>query len=88
MEKVCNYFNVSEREIKSAKRVKNILIPRQIAMYLTRELTNSSLNSIGEYFGVKDHTTVINACKKIKNLIGMDNYIRSAVENIKRGLNE
>jgi len=88
MEKVCNYFNVSEREIKSTKRVKNILIPRQIAMYLTRELTNSSLNSIGEYFGVKDHTTVINACKKIKNLIGMDNYIRSAVENIKRGLNE
>jgi len=88
MEKVCNYFNVSGREIKSTKRIKNILIPRQIAMYLAREMTNSSLNSIGEYFGVKDHTTVINACKKIKSLIGMDNYIKSAIENIKRGLNE
>ena len=44
MEMVCNYFNISEKEIKSGKRIKNILIPRQIAMYLARDLTTSSLN--------------------------------------------
>ncbi|HOV21938.1 MAG TPA: chromosomal replication initiator protein DnaA [bacterium] len=86
MEMVCNYFNISEKEIKSGKRIKNILIPRQIAMYLARDLTTSSLNSIGEFFGIKDHTTVINACKKVKKLIENDTYIKNSVENIKRGL--
>jgi len=86
MEMVCNYFNISEKEIKSGKRIKNILIPRQIAMYLSRDLTTSSLNSIGEFFGIKDHTTVINACKKVKKLIENDTYIKNSVENIKRGL--
>jgi len=86
MENVCNYFRISEKEIKSEKRIKNILIPRQIAMFLSRELTGTSLNSIGEFFGIKDHTTVINACKKIKNLIENDRYIKEAVENIKKKL--
>lgn len=87
MEKVCNYFKISEKEIKSNKRIKRILIPRQVAMYLSRELTDTSLNSVGEFFGVKDHTTVINAYKKIKNMIENDNYIKNIVLNIKRDLN-
>jgi chromosomal replication initiator protein len=55
-------------------------------MYLARELTNVSLPKIGEAFGGKDHTTVLHACEKIKELINKDTNTRNAVENIKKRL--
>jgi len=55
-------------------------------MYLARELTNVSLPKIGEAFGGKDHTTVLHACEKIKELINKDTNIRNTVENLKKRL--
>ena len=85
-EKVCNYFKISEEDIRSNKRIKNILIPRQIAMFLSRELTNDSLNSIASKFGGRDHTTVLHSYKKIKLLYNSDDYIKRVVEDIKNNL--
>lgn len=56
--------------------MKSIVVPRQIAMYLSREMTNNSLPKIGKEFGGKDHTTVIHACDKISEIIKIDIDIR------------
>lgn len=86
LEKVCDYFKIKEEEILGKKRLKNIVIPRQIAMFLGRELTNDSLNSIAQKFGGKDHTTVMYACKKVKKMLEEDNYIKGIVTNIKKNI--
>ncbi len=66
-EVVANYYNLKIEELKSARRTRNIAFPRQIAMYLSRKLTDMSLPKIGEEFGGRDHTTVIHAYEKISN---------------------
>jgi len=81
---VANYFNVRVDELKSAKRSRNIAFPRQIAMYLAREIAGISLPRIGDAFGGKDHTTVMHACDKVKELIHTDNNVRNAVESINK----
>jgi len=88
IEKVCDFFHLTQNELISKKRIKSILIPRQIAMYLARELTNSSLTSIAESCGGKDHTTVIHAYKKIKNEIQKNEYLNNVVSRIKKNLEE
>ncbi|MCM8772795.1 MAG: chromosomal replication initiator protein DnaA [Candidatus Omnitrophica bacterium] len=85
---VCEYFGITEEEIKSERRVKNIILPRQIAMYLSREFTESSLNSIAFEYGVKDHTTVLHAYRKIKNLIEKDKNLKDVIETLKERINE
>ncbi|RJX18357.1 MAG: chromosomal replication initiator protein DnaA [Ammonifex sp.] len=64
-ETVANYFNLKNDDLKMKKRTRQVAYPRQIAMYLTRELTDMSLPKIGESFGGRDHTTVLHACEKI-----------------------
>lgn len=66
-EVVANYYNLKIEDLKSARRTRNIAFPRQIAMYLSRKLTDMSLPKIGEEFGGRDHTTVIHAYEKISN---------------------
>ena len=66
---VSEYFRVPISELRAKKRNKNIVLPRQVAMYLSRQLTNMSLPEIGNAFGGKDHTTVIHSCKKIEREI-------------------
>ncbi len=68
-EVVCRYYSVSIKELESKRRLKNITFPRQIAMYIIRELTELTLEDIGKEFGGRDHSTVINACKKVENEI-------------------
>ncbi len=63
-EVVANYYNLKIEDLKSARRTRNIAFPRQIAMYLSRKLTDMSLPKIGEEFGGRDHTTVIHAYEK------------------------
>lgn len=63
-EEVAKYYHIQLKDIKGKKRVKSIVVPRQIAMYLARELTDNSLPKIGAEFGGKDHTTVIHAHEK------------------------
>ncbi|QNQ81156.1 chromosomal replication initiator protein DnaA [Lactobacillus sp. PV034] len=82
-EVVANYFQTSTTELKGKKRVKQIVIPRQIAMYLSRELTDSSLPKIGQEFGGKDHTTVMHACDKISRALKTDAEIKSAVYDLR-----
>ena len=64
--KVCEYFDIKMSDMKVKKRSRGIAYPRQIAMYLSRQLTDYSLPEIGDYFGGRDHTTVIHAYEKIK----------------------
>ncbi len=63
---VCEYFGLKVQDIKAKKRTRDIAFPRQVAMYLSKILTDSSLSEIGKNFGGKDHSTVIHACKLIE----------------------
>ncbi len=69
-------------ELVSPVRKRSLTIPRQVAMYLSRTLTNSSLPEIGKMFGGKDHTTVIHACNKIKNRMNQEKAFSKEVEAI------
>lgn len=82
-EEVCKYYNIKFEDFKSRKRTKNIAYPRQIAMYLSREMTDLSLPKIGEEFG-KDHTTVIHAYEKISNEIKKDEFLSNQIEELKK----
>lgn len=64
--KVSEYFDIKLSDMRAKKRSKAIAYPRQIAMYLARQLTDYSLPEIGDQFGGRDHTTVIHACDKIE----------------------
>ncbi len=66
---VCEYFGLNMSDLKNKKRARNIVVPRQIAMYLSRELTDASFPEIGNRFGGKDHTTILHAYDKIKKEI-------------------
>ena len=85
---VAKRFNMDISELKGSCRSKEIVVPRQIAMYLTRELTDASLPGIGKAFGGKDHTTVMHACKKIEEKLSSDKSFASLVEEITRHIKE
>ena len=72
---VGQFYGVSLKEIKGAKRVQNIVHARQVAMYLARELTDNSLPKIGKEFGGRDHTTVMHAYNKIKTMLAEDDQL-------------
>jgi chromosomal replication initiator protein len=82
-EAVAERFHVKISEMKSRRRSKTLVHPRQIAMYLCRELTNSSFPEIGRHFGGKDHTTIIHACKQIAKAKEADLSLRSTLESLK-----
>lgn len=83
---VSKYFNINEDDFKSQKRSRNIAFPRQIAMYLCRELTNLSLPKIGKEFGGRDHTTVIHACEKVLEDMEKDLELKETIEEIKKNI--
>jgi len=83
---VAAHFNLKVSELKSSKRLKTLVIPRQIAMYISRQLTSSSYPEIGEKFGGKDHSTIIHAIKKIEKQIENDYQLKLTVENLKNSL--
>ncbi|MFC4402325.1 chromosomal replication initiator protein DnaA [Gracilibacillus xinjiangensis] len=85
-EAVGKRYNVKLEEFTAKKRTKSIAFPRQIAMYLSRELTDFSLPKIGEEFGGRDHTTVIHAHEKISKLLGTDQLLGKEIEDIKEQL--
>jgi chromosomal replication initiator protein len=77
--RVAEHFDVRLADMTSKRRPANIAFPRQVAMYLARELTNSSLSDIGDSFGGKDHGTVIHACKIVKRRIEEDEKTRNII---------
>jgi chromosomal replication initiator protein len=81
-ETVSERFGLSITELISDKRSQNIVYPRQVAMYLSRELTDSSLPKIGRQFGGRDHTTVIHATSKITRLIQKDQSVYNLVQEL------
>ena len=79
---VAGYYNIKVADIKSKRRTRDISVPRQIAMFICREHTKSSLPEIGRQFGGKDHTTVIFSYKKISNLIKKNKELKASVQEI------
>ncbi len=83
---VCSYFDISIEDIESKKRTKTLATPRQIAMYLCRDMTGLSLPKIGEYFGNRDHTTVMHACEKISTMITEDDHFRKVISELRSSI--
>lgn len=83
---VGKFYNVSVNEMKGSRRVQNIVLARQVAMYLAREMTDNSLPRIGREFGGKDHTTVMHAYEKIKGMIEIEDNLRLEIQTIKKKL--
>ena len=80
--RVSSYFDLKSKDLRSKRRLKQVVVPRQIGMYLSRKLTHSSLIEIGEKFGGKDHSTVIHSIKKIEEKINNDPYTKSVVADL------
>ena len=83
---VGKYYHVTVEELKGKKRTKGIVVPRQIAMYLSRVMTDNSLPKIGSEFGGKDHTTVIHAHDKIALSVKKDPVLQREIETIQNSL--
>ncbi len=79
---VAEHFQIKSIELKSSKRLKNLVLPRQIAMYICRKLTDLSYPEIGTKFGGKDHSTIIHAIKKIDKKMEEDLHTRMTVEKL------
>ena len=83
---VAEYYKIRVADLLSAKRTRSVTRPRQAAMALAKELTNHSLPEIGQLFGERDHTTVLHACRKVKELKESDNKFAEDYSNLKRTL--
>ncbi|HEX6727526.1 MAG TPA: chromosomal replication initiator protein DnaA [Nitrospira sp.] len=82
-EAVCAQFHVKMTELKSRRRSKTLVHPRQLAMYLCRELTDASYPEIGRQFGGKDHTTIIHACRQVTKAKETDQALQTTIETLK-----
>jgi len=79
---IAEYYQIKTSDIKSQKRLKNIVLPRQIAMYISRNMTNLSYPEIGDRFGGKDHSTIIHAIKKIEEKMTKDMSLKMTVDKL------
>lgn len=86
MKVVSRYYDISPDQLVTKKRSRDISHPRQVAMYLCRELTDMSLPKIGQVFGGRDHTTVMHACEKIQDSIDNNNDLRRTIMELKRNI--
>ena len=84
--KVGDYFGIKLADLKAKGRTKAVAFPRQVAMYLARQLTHASLAEVGRAFGGKDHTTVLHAVDKIQTLLQEDPKLRKTVDGIIQGI--
>lgn len=84
--KVAEHFDIRLADMTSKRRPENIAFPRQIAMFLSRQLTESSLNAIGEAFGGRDHGTVLHACRLVKDRMEVDASVRQVVLYLEKQL--
>jgi chromosomal replication initiator protein len=84
--KVCDFFGVKPSDLKAKNRTRAVAFPRQVAMYLSRQLTHASLSEVGRAFGGKDHTTVLHAVDKIQLLLQEDPKLRKTVDGLIQGI--
>lgn len=80
---VCEYYKVDENKVREKNRKKEIVIARQVAMYLSKKMTRSSLKTIGLHFGGRDHSTVIHAYNNIERIMGDDLQTRDSIDSIR-----
>lgn len=85
---VADYFKLSYADMKGKKRTKNIVLPRQLAMYITREITEYSTTEIGLEFGGRDHTTVMHGCQKIEERLKLDPNMDSSIQSLIRSIKD
>lgn len=85
---VCKHYGIKMSDMESSKKTNNIAYPRQIAMYIVREMTDYSLPKIGQFFGGKHYTTVLYACEKIENDQKIDKNLKQIIDNIKEIVKE
>jgi chromosomal replication initiator protein len=85
--KVAEHYDIRLADMASKRRPENIAFPRQVAMYLSRQMTESSLNTIGEAFGGRDHGTVLHACRLVKDRMEVDANVRQVVNYLEKQLN-
>jgi len=85
---VCRFYNISHAEIVGSKRSHNIVFPRQVAMYLSRELTDLSLPKIGSEFGGRDHTTVMHAQDKIRKLMSAQREVYNQIQQLTNAIRQ
>ncbi len=83
---VAEYYKIRVSDLLSKRRSRSITRPRQLAMALAKELTNHSLPEIGDSFGGRDHTTVLHACRKMRELVELDERIKEDYQNLYRTL--
>jgi chromosomal replication initiator protein len=81
---IADYFSLSYNDLKGKKRTQNIVFPRQLAMYIAREITEYSTTELGLEFGGRDHTTVMHACQKIEDRLKADPTLDSTIQTIIR----
>ncbi len=86
--KVCKYFSITLKDMESSNRSRRVTFPRQIAMYLSKEITDISFPIIGKSFGGRDHTTVLHAHKKIENDMKNDSQLKAMIEELISIINE
>lgn len=79
---VAGYFRVDPKTLRSRRRSREVLLPRQVGMYLARRLTGLSLEQIGDWFGGRDHSTVLHACRKIEEALAGDARLDVAVRQL------
>jgi chromosomal replication initiator protein len=84
--RVGDHYRVGARELRSRSRSREALLPRQVGMYLARQLTDLSLQQIGAYFGGRDHSTVLHACRKVEETLAEDASLSGAVRELRAGL--
>jgi chromosomal replication initiator protein len=85
---VAGYFSLSANDLRSKKRAQNIVFPRQLAMYIVRDITEFSTTEIGQAFGGRDHTTVMYSCDKIEEKMKADPTVEPTIESLKRLIKE
>ncbi|MBR0598421.1 chromosomal replication initiator protein DnaA [Sinanaerobacter chloroacetimidivorans] len=85
---ICKHFNIKQADLESAKRSRNLAFPRQIAMYICRDMTDLSLPKIGEFFGNRDHTTVLHACDKISSEMKTNESLREVIKELENSIKE
>ena len=83
---VCKKYGIKTADIESKKRTRNLTVPRQIAMYLCKELTDTSFPKIGDAFGGRDHSTAVYAYEKISKEINTNSQLASEIEELKNAL--
>jgi chromosomal replication initiator protein len=85
-QQVSRHYRVGTNELRSRSRTREALVPRQVGMYLARQLTKLSLEQIGAYFGGRDHSTVLHACRKVEEAIMDDALLSGAVREMRAQL--